>query len=251
MSSISLPPSLGSRSLSTDTEMTQPKLPQSKIPPFSEFVVGRTAKPAPLTAYSVEVGRHHLLVDLSQNLLPTRFWADSKPKKFMEIYKIKNIYRTIVQASDKNVPFRFHYMVSLLILADFYRRKDAEKSSENGDQNYLVKKVTKYLTDANEQYLEAKKINQYHPLIFYMESILMEFHGIDCLIWEKVAVYIKLLRTAAENGGQSFDSRTTLDTAVQFLKDRWKRLNSDGDIDQQTYTQYLLKLDFCLAEELL
>lgn len=182
-----------------------------------------------------------------EDFLPSRFTHNISKQYVISLKTNYKVTTEKLKADSENGFLRLKMAQVALLLSEVFCHylaevQEAEIIDEEKEILYSDKQ-NDFLEQAKEECKDAKDINPLDPNVYYTESMIMEFEGVNCQEIEHVEKYLQLLKLALALDPTKADIQKTLDKAVLFLQKRWAELKSDNTISSEVYSNWLQKLN--------
>lgn len=180
--------------------------------------------------------------DLSQNLLPSRFNLECSPKYIRETNKMLATCFEIFKHNQQNTALHQELAIYSLLSAEIYRYKRTHTTHDENKKRYFDREK-ELINEMRAQIEEIRAVNPFSAFSYYAESLLMEYHGVDCLNLKHLEKYILLLNTAKFLDEDDEDINRTYKESLEFIEERWERLREEEILSSSAYLDHIKKKD--------
>jgi hypothetical protein len=192
------------------------------------------------------------------DFFPSRFNHDMNDSYALGIKTKQAYYLQLIKQDTKNCNLRLQLAENSLLFAEIFdalleEEEKAEKVNEQ-EVKLLIDKLNDFLNLAKKENLQVQLLNPFHPRHYYIESLIMEFEGVNCRNLEQVEKYIMLLKIALAldpTPPTSTEAQQTFEEAITFFRSRWAELLQEETIDNATYLEWTAKLNEWLSNDTL
>ncbi len=189
------------------------------------------------------------------DILPSRFNHDISDSYILGIKTAYAHSLQLIKTDPNNCNLRLQHAETSLLFAEIFdtllrEEKEAEDVNEQ-DVTSFTDKLNNAFNIAKTENERAKSLNPLHSRQYYIESMIMEFEGVNCKKIEQVEKYVMLLKFALALNPEAKEVKQTLDEAIAFFKGRWSELLQEETIDNATHVEWTKKLNEWLSNDAL
>jgi len=189
-----------------------------------------------------------VLEDQDPNLIPAPYFHVKDKSYFINIKIQSLMLKDKVEKASDNINNLYHYSKLCLLVAEALRDRVICLSNETILQNNLQGQIVA-LKSATTC---SKKIRQLDPLdpgSYYIDSLILEYKGVNCTKIDEVLELVKLLTLADALSVNNKEISDNFINAVSYINKRWLNLHQGKKIDNKTLEKYRQQLSNITDDE--